>query len=111
MRLFVSLLLIAVIAAAQTPKPLDIYVVDVEGGNAALFVTPTGESILIYGNAGGTTGRDASRILDTVGTPNPAPVHNGAAFWFKISAQQDGSFSNEDQKRFQQKVRDKELIC
>ena len=51
------------------------------------------------------------RILDAVGTPNPAPVHNGAAFWFKISAQQDGSFSNEDQKRFQQKVRDKELIC
>jgi hypothetical protein len=23
----------------------------------------------------------------------PAPVHNGAAFWFKISAQQDGSFT------------------
>ena len=23
----------------------------------------------------------------------PPPVHNGAAYWFKVSAQQDGSFS------------------
>ena len=23
----------------------------------------------------------------------PAPVHNGAAYWFKISAQQDGTFT------------------
>ena len=23
----------------------------------------------------------------------PAPVHNGAAYWFKVSAQQDGSFT------------------
>ena len=25
--------------------------------------------------------------------PNPAPVHNGAAYWIKISARQDGSFT------------------
>jgi competence protein ComEC len=67
MRVLVSLLLIAVIAAAQTAKPLDIYVVDVEGGNATLFVTPAGESVLIdTGNAGGTTGRDPGRILDAI---------------------------------------------
>jgi len=34
----------AVFAGAQTRKTLDIYVVDVEGGNATLFVTPSGES-------------------------------------------------------------------
>ena len=41
---------------------LDIYVVDVEGGNAVLFVTPSGESVLIdSGNPGPP--RDAERIL------------------------------------------------
>jgi beta-lactamase superfamily II metal-dependent hydrolase len=57
------------LAAAQTrsAKGLEIYVVDVEGGNATLFVAPNGESALIdTGNAGGTTGRDPGRILDAV---------------------------------------------
>jgi competence protein ComEC len=51
---------------SQTPaaKPLDIYVVDVEGGNATLFVAPSGESLLIdSGNAGAAAARDAARIL------------------------------------------------
>jgi len=30
------------VGQAQTRKTLDIYVVDVEGGNATLFVTPSG---------------------------------------------------------------------
>src|SRR5436309_16081132 len=48
--------------AARTT--LDIYVVDVEGGNAVLFVTPSGESVLIdSGNAGAGAVRDAERIL------------------------------------------------
>src|SRR5215470_8770776 len=34
-------------ATAQTRTTLDIYVVDVEGGNATLFVSPSGESVLI----------------------------------------------------------------
>ena len=34
-------------AAAQARKTLDIYVVDVEGGNATLFVSPAGGSVLI----------------------------------------------------------------
>jgi competence protein ComEC len=53
-------------AAAQAPggKTLDIYVVDVEGGNATLFVSPSGESLLIdSGNAGAAAVRDAERIL------------------------------------------------
>lgn len=33
-------------AQARTAKPLDIYVIDVEGGNATLVVSPQGESLL-----------------------------------------------------------------
>ena len=48
---------------AQT-RPLDIYVVDVEGGNATLFVTPSGQSVLIdTGNGGPAAQRDGDRIL------------------------------------------------
>jgi competence protein ComEC len=55
----------ATIALAQANKTLDIYVVDVEGGNATLFVAPSGESLLIdTGNAGNQAVRDAGRILE-----------------------------------------------
>ena len=47
------LLLTSEAASAQTRTTLDIYVVDVEGGNATLLVTPSGESLLIdTGNTG-----------------------------------------------------------
>ena len=51
-------------AGAQAPRTtLDIYVVDVEGGNATLFVNPAGESLLIdTGNLNGAV-RDAERIF------------------------------------------------
>src|SRR5262249_61280760 len=51
-------------AAAQTRTTLDIYVVDVEGGNATLFIPPSGESVLIEtGNfAPEAATRDAERI-------------------------------------------------
>jgi beta-lactamase superfamily II metal-dependent hydrolase len=64
-----------VLRAAPQEKPLLIYVIDVEGGQATLFVTPQGESLLIDtgwpGNEGAdpsATGpvpqsRDAERIL------------------------------------------------
>lgn len=43
---------------------LDIYVVDVEGGNATLFVAPSGESLLIdTGNVAPGAARDAGRIM------------------------------------------------
>src|SRR6185436_6046553 len=42
----------------------EIYVVDVEGGNATLFVAPSGESVLIdSGNGGAAAVRDADRIM------------------------------------------------
>src|SRR5258705_2009319 len=58
---------LTVLSLAQTPasKTLDIYVVDVEGGNATLFVSPSGESLLMdTGNVGAqAAARDAGRIL------------------------------------------------
>ena len=61
-----STLLCVAAASAQAQAPrttLDIYVVDVEGGNATLFVNPAGESLLIdTGNLNGAQ-RDASRIF------------------------------------------------
>jgi beta-lactamase superfamily II metal-dependent hydrolase len=61
------LALTSIFASAQGTsgrKTLDIYVVDVEGGNATLFVSPSGESLLIdTGNAGAAAPRDAGRIM------------------------------------------------
>src|SRR5438094_8831496 len=72
-RAFVSLAAILCIAAPalsqnRATKPLTIYVVDVEGGNATLFVSPTGESVLMdTGNAGAVAApRDAGRIMEAV---------------------------------------------
>jgi beta-lactamase superfamily II metal-dependent hydrolase len=46
---------------------LDIYLVDVEGGNATLFVGPSGESLLIdTGNGGPAASRDGDRIMAAV---------------------------------------------
>src|SRR4026207_2330765 len=55
--------LMSSLAQTRAAKALDIYVVDVEGGNATLFVSPAGESLLIdTGNAGAGAVRDAERI-------------------------------------------------
>lgn len=45
------------------PKALKIYFVDVEGGQATLFVTPEGRSLLIDTGWPGNAGRDADRIV------------------------------------------------
>src|SRR5436189_1403884 len=67
-RVFLIVVVVALMAAfsfAQTrsAKTLDIYVIDVEGGNATLFVPPSGEAVLIdTGNVGAAAARDAARI-------------------------------------------------
>jgi len=64
-----TILLWSVLPAAQKldSRKLDIYVVDVEGGNAQLWVTPWGESVLIdTGNSGAAAVRDADRIMTAV---------------------------------------------
>src|SRR4030095_9820643 len=48
----------------QTVKTLDMYLIDVEGGNAQLYRLPGGESVLIdSGNGGAGAARDAARIM------------------------------------------------
>jgi beta-lactamase superfamily II metal-dependent hydrolase len=70
-RVFCALALLPFAAAAQTRATLDIYVIDVEGGNATLFVAPSGESILIdTGNGGQAAIRDAERILAAAADAN-----------------------------------------
>jgi competence protein ComEC len=67
MRRILTLLVASVSIAmlsAQARTTLDIYLVDVEGGNATLFVAPSGDSLLIdTGNGGAGAVRDADRIL------------------------------------------------
>ena len=62
-----ALALFGAFPAAQTAKTLDVYVIDVEGGNAGLYVSPSGESVLIdSGNGGAAAARDADRIMAAV---------------------------------------------
>src|ERR1044071_1380212 len=50
-------------AYTQGQKALDIYSIDVEGGQSTLFVSPSGESMLV--DAGSPGERDADRIVAT----------------------------------------------
>lgn len=53
--------------SAQARETLDVYVVDTEGGNATLFITPSGGSVLIdAGNGGENAARDVGRIMEAV---------------------------------------------
>jgi beta-lactamase superfamily II metal-dependent hydrolase len=59
-----ALLVLAKSSQAVPPvKALDIYFVDVEGGQSTLFVTPEGQSLLIDTGWPGNEGRDAERIV------------------------------------------------
>jgi competence protein ComEC len=49
--------------ATDDEKPLRIFFIDVEGGQATLFVTPDGESMLIDTGWPDNNGRDANRIV------------------------------------------------
>ena len=51
-------------AQAQSAKTLDVYFIDTEGGLAALYVSPTHESLLI--DTGNPGGRDTDRIMEAI---------------------------------------------
>ena len=62
-----ALLVASPVAQSRAGKTFDIYVIDVEGGNATLFVSPSGESLLMdTGNGGAAAVRDADRIMAAV---------------------------------------------
>jgi competence protein ComEC len=50
-------------ALAKAPRPMQIYFIDVEGGQATLVVGPSRESLLIDTGWPGFKGRDAERIV------------------------------------------------
>lgn len=50
-------------ASPEAQKSLRVYFVDVEGGQATLFVTPEGQSLVIDTGWDGHDGRDAGRIV------------------------------------------------
>ena len=65
--LLLALATTSALAQAQSGDTLRIYLVDVEGGNATLFVSPAGESLLIdTGNGGANADRDVGRIMAAV---------------------------------------------
>lgn len=73
-----ALAAVIVAPAAQNPaRAFDIYVVDVEGGNATLFVSPSGESLLMdTGNGGAASARDADRIMAAVKDAGLSRIHH-----------------------------------
>src|SRR3954469_19217801 len=52
--------------AAQAPaaKGLQLYVIDTEGGKAALWIAPNGQTVLV--DAGNPGGRDTDRLMDAI---------------------------------------------
>ena len=64
LRIFGLLALLAARAGgAVAADTLDIYFIDVEGGQSTLIVTPAGQSLLVDTGYAGNGGRDAQRIL------------------------------------------------
>jgi competence protein ComEC len=55
-------LAVALVAGAQAASTLDIYFIDVEGGQSTLLVTPAGQSLLIDTGYAGFANRDPDRI-------------------------------------------------
>jgi len=58
-----GILLLATAAVLPAAKNLEIYSIDVEGGQATLFVAPGGDSMLVDTGWAGYNRRDAGRIL------------------------------------------------
>jgi len=63
---FVALTAFALCAtlSAQAPKGLTAYVIDTEGGKAALWITPSGQTVLV--DSGNPGGRDTDRLMDAI---------------------------------------------
>jgi competence protein ComEC len=59
-----AVLMTATFALGQNTSSLNIYFADVEGGQATLFVAPSGESLLVDTGWPDSDGRDADRIVE-----------------------------------------------
>ena len=56
--------LVVSVFALQAAKPLDVYLIDVEGGKCVLVVSPSGQSLLYDAGWPGQGGRDNNRIVE-----------------------------------------------
>jgi competence protein ComEC len=65
-RVFAIAALALALAPRVSARPLDIYFIDVEGGQSTLIVTPAGESLLVDAGYGARGGRDPDRIMRAV---------------------------------------------
>lgn len=61
--ILLGILLTLFSAPARAAKALQIYFIDVEGGQSTLFVSPSGQSMLVDTGWAGYDGRDADRIV------------------------------------------------
>ncbi len=61
-RFLAPCLSILLLGQLQAAKTLDIYFIDVEGGQSTLVVSPSGQSLLIDAGSTGFSGRDSDRI-------------------------------------------------
>jgi competence protein ComEC len=59
-----AVVLLAALAGCLCAKPLEIFFIDVEGGQSTLIVSPSGQSLLIDAGYTDFSGRDADRIAD-----------------------------------------------
>jgi beta-lactamase superfamily II metal-dependent hydrolase len=66
MRVATCLLLILLAAGPTAAQTLDIYFIDTEGGQATLYVSPTGESMLV--DTGNPGERDHNRVMEVIRT-------------------------------------------
>jgi competence protein ComEC len=62
MRAFIFLLALLFVPLLPAAKNMEVYFIDVEGGQATLFVSPSGESMLVDTGWAGFNDRDALRI-------------------------------------------------
>jgi competence protein ComEC len=64
------------VSSAQAGKTLDMYFIDTEGGQATLFVSPAGQTLLV--DAGNAGDRDLGRIMEVLKLANVKQIDH---FW------------------------------
>ena len=62
-RILIALFVLLTASSARAAKTLDVYFIDTEGGQSTLFISPSGESLLVDTGWPGFNGRDADRIV------------------------------------------------
>jgi beta-lactamase superfamily II metal-dependent hydrolase len=70
--LLMASMCVANVAGAATAKPLDIYYIDTEGGQATLFVAPNGKTVLV--DTGNSGARDPQRIAEVAKVANVTQI-------------------------------------